>query len=453
MSLKLLSRSGKKSGVDKKHRPLAGRAALVGFVGTMLEYYDFIIYGAAAALIFPKVFFVNLDPTTATLLSLLSFGIGFVARPVGAIIIGHYGDRLGRKAVLLFTLYLMGGSTVAIGLLPDANTIGHAAPVLLTFLRLLQGLSAAGEQSGSNSLTLEHSTAGNRAFFSSWTLSGVQAGAILAKFAFIPVSLLPEEQLLSWGWRIPFLLSAFVFVVAYLTRRDMPETPSFEVLKKTNQVERFPVVTLLRDYWADVLRVMICSLISCISSLTTVFALSYASREFNVPGYIVLWAGVIGNTVALFLQPFLALLGDRIGRKPVFIAGSLGCAIMVFPYFLAISTGNSTLIFIAASLLSGVVYAATSAIWPSFFGEMFETRVRYSGMAIGTNFGFLAAGFTPAISQSLVVAGPWGWIPVAIFIACCCTAAAIAGATARETSHTPLEQLGKANSESKKAPQ
>src|SRR6476619_5231030 len=416
MALKLLSRSRTKGGWNDQHSPLAGRAALVGFVGTMLEYYDFIIYGAAAALIFPKVFFVNLDPPTATLLSLLSFGIGFVARPVGVI------------------------------------TIGHASPVILTLLRLLQGLSAAGEQSGSNSLTLEHSTAGNRAFFSSWTLSGVQAGAILAKFAFIPVSLLPEEQLLSWGWRIPFLLSGVVFVGAYPTRFDMPETPSFEVLKKTNQVERYPVVTLLRDYWADVLRVMICSLISCISSLTTVFALSYASREFNVPGYIVLWAGVIGNTVALFLQPFVAMLGDRIGRKPVFIAGSLGCAIMVFPYFLAISTGNSTLIFIAASLLSGVVYAATSAIWPSFFGEMFETRVRYSGMAIGTNFGFLAAGFTPAISQSLVVAGPWGWIPVAIFIACCCTAAAIAGATARETSHTPLEQLGKANFESKKGP-
>ncbi len=451
MALKLLSRSRTKGGWNDQHSPLAGRAALVGFVGTMLEYYDFIIYGAAAALIFPKVFFVNLDPTTATLLSLLSFGIGFVARPVGAIIIGHFGDRLGRKTVLLFTLCLMGGSTLAIGLLPDANTIGHAAPVILTLLRLLQGLSAAGEQSGSNSLTLEHSTAGNRAFFSSWTLSGVQAGAILAKFAFIPVSVLPEEQLLNWGWRIPFLLSAIVFVVAYRTRRDMPETPSFEALKRANQVERYPVVVLLRDYWPDVLRVIVCSLISCISSLTTVFALSYASREFSVPGYIVLWAGVIGNTVALFLQPFLAILGDRIGRKPVFVAGSLGCAIMVFPYFLAISTTNSTIIFIAASLLSGVVYAATSAIWPSFFGEMFETRVRYSGMAIGTNFGFLAAGFTPAISQSVVLAGPWGWIPVAVFIACCCSAAAIAAATARETLHTPLEHLGKANSEPKKA--
>src|SRR5258707_2140850 len=251
MALKFLSRSGKKKGgLDDQHSPLEGRAALVGFVGTMLEYYDFIIYGAAAALIFPKVFFVNLDPPTATLLSLLSFGIGFVARPVGAIIIGHYGDRLGRKTVLLFTLCLMGGSTLAIGLLPDANTIGHASPVILTLLRLLQGLSAAGEQSGSNSLTLEHSTAGNRAFFSSWTLSGVQAGAILAKFAFIPVSSLPEEQLLSWGWRIPFLLSAIVFVVAYriaaATARETVHTP-LEHLGKANSEPKKALGDAQRD--------------------------------------------------------------------------------------------------------------------------------------------------------------------------------------------------------------
>ncbi|MGY4356754.1 MFS family permease [Bradyrhizobium sp. i1.7.7] len=207
---------------------LPKRAALVSFVGSMLEYYDFFIYGTAAALIFPKVFFANVDPSTASLLALLSFGIGYIARPVGAVILGHFGDRIGRKTVLLFTLVLMGGSTLAIGLLPDAKTIGNAAPVILTLLRLLQGLSAAGEQSGANSLTLEHSANSNRAFFTSWTLSGTQAGAILATLVFIPVSSLPEDQLLSWGWRIPFLLSALVLLVAYLVRRTMPETPVFE---------------------------------------------------------------------------------------------------------------------------------------------------------------------------------------------------------------------------------
>src|SRR5215470_3115694 len=195
---------------------LQHRAALVSFFGSMLEYYDFFIYGTAAALIFPRVFFVNVDPSTATLLALLSFGIGYIARPVGAVILGHFGDRIGRKTVLLFTLVLMGGSTLAIGLLPDAKTIGNAAPIILTLLRLLQGLSAAGEQSGANSLTLEHSANANRAFYTSWTLSGTQAGAILATLVFIPVSALPEDQLLSWGWRIPFLLSAVVLLVAYL---------------------------------------------------------------------------------------------------------------------------------------------------------------------------------------------------------------------------------------------
>ncbi|MDN4984320.1 MFS transporter [Bradyrhizobium sp. WYCCWR 13022] len=422
---------------------MARRSALVSFVGSMLEYYDFIIYGAAAAFIFPKIFFVGLDPATATLVSLASFGVAFVARPVGAVVIGHFGDRVGRKSVLVFTLLMMGFSTLAIGLLPDARTIGNAAPVILVILRLLQGLSAAGEQSGSNSLTLEHASSGNRAFFTSWTLSGVQAGAILAKFAFIPVAALPQEQLLNWGWRIPFLLSFVVLVVAYLVRRRMPEAPEFARLKDRRDVERFPIVMLVRDYWAEVSRVVVCSLISCISSLTTVFALSYGTAEFHVPGSIILWAGVLGNALALVVQPFWAILGDRVGRKPVFIVGSVGCALTVFPYFMAISSGNSLLIFGAAMLMSGIFYGATNAIWPSFFGEMFETRVRYSGMAVGTNLGFLAAGFTPAISQSLMQSGPTGWLPVAIFIGSCCIAAAVSAATARETHAVRLNDLGR----------
>jgi MFS family permease len=443
MALRVTVRS-KNGKPDGDADTMARRSALVGFVGSMLEYYDFIIYGAAAAFVFPKIFFVALDPATATLVSLASFGIAFVARPVGAIIVGHFGDTIGRKSVLVFTLLLMGGSTLSIGVLPDAKMIGNAAPVILVFLRLLQGLSAAGEQSGSNSLTLEHAASGNRAFFTSWTLSGVQAGAILAKFAFIPVAALPEAQLLSWGWRIPFLLSFVVLVVAYLVRRRIPEAPEFARLKVQQEVARFPIVELVRKYWIDVCRVTICSLISCISSLTTVFALSYAVGEFHVAAPTILWAGVIGNAVALIVQPFWAILGDRIGRKPVFIVGAIGCAISVFPYFLAISTGNAILIFSAAALMSGIFYGATNAIWPSFFGEMFETRVRYSGVAVGTNLGFLIAGFTPVISQSLLVGGSTGWIPVSIFIACCCAAAAAACATARETHRLTFSDLGRA---------
>ncbi|MGX1320215.1 MFS family permease [Bradyrhizobium sp. USDA 377] len=431
------------SGAEATQNKLPKRAALVSFVGSMLEYYDFFIYGTAAALIFPKVFFANVDPGTATLLALLSFGIGYIARPVGAVILGHFGDRIGRKTVLLFTLVLMGGSTLAIGLLPDAKTIGNAAPVILTLLRLLQGLSAAGEQSGANSLTLEHSANSNRAFFTSWTLSGTQAGAILATLVFIPVSSLPEDQLLSWGWRIPFLLSFFVLVVAYLVRRTMPETPVFEDIKDKAQVARFPVVALLRDYWPDVLRVIVCALIATVSTMTAVFALGYATSKFGVARPTMLWAGVLGNVTALITQPLWALLADKIGRKPVFIGGVLGCAVLLFPYFMLVTSGNTIAIFAAAMILSGVVYAAPNAIWPSFYAEMFEARVRYSGTAIGTQLGFLAAGFTPLVSASLVGEGPNGWVPVAIFVACCCVISAAAAATARETHTVDIADLGK----------
>ena len=422
---------------------LPKRAALVSFVGSMLEYYDFFIYGTAAALIFPKVFFANVDPSTGTLLALLSFGIGYIARPVGAVILGHFGDRIGRKTVLLFTLVLMGGSTLAIGLLPDANAIGNAAPVILTLLRLLQGLSAAGEQSGANSLTLEHSANSNRAFFTSWTLSGTQAGAILATLVFIPVSSLPEDQLLNWGWRVPFLLSALVLLVAYLVRRTMPETPVFEDIKGKAQVARFPVVALLRDYWPDVLRVIVCALIATVSTMTAVFALGYATSKFGVARPTMLWAGVLGNVTALLTQPLWALLADKIGRKPVFIGGVLGCAVLLFPYFMLVTSGNTIAIFAAAMILSGIVYAAPNAIWPSFYAEMFEARVRYSGTAIGTQLGFLVAGFTPLVSASLVGEGPNGWVPVAIFVACCCVISAAAAATARETHTVDIADLGK----------
>jgi MFS family permease len=260
---------------------------------------------------------------------------------------------------------------------------------------------------------------------------------------FIPVSALPEEQLLSWGWRIPFLLSFVVLVVAYLVRRTMPETPAFADIRTRNAVARFPVVALLRDFWPDVLRVIVCALIATVSTVTAVFALGYATSKFGVPRTTMLWAGVLANATALVAQPFWAMLADRVGRKPVFIGGVLGCAVMIFPYFMALTTGSPPAILTAALVLSGIVYAAPNAIWPSFYAEMFETRVRYSGTAIGTQLGFLAAGFTPVISQSLLGEGPTGWIPVAVFIACCCVISAAAAATARETHTVGIEDLGK----------
>lgn len=273
-------------------------------------------------------------------------------------------------------------------------------------------------------------------------MSGTQAGAILATLVFIPVASMPEDQLLSWGWRIPFLLSALVLLVAYLVRRTMPETPVFENIKDNAQVARFPVVALLRDYWKDVLRVIVCALIATVSTLTAVFALGYATSKFGVARPTMLWAGVLGNIVALFAQPLWALLADKIGRKPVFIGGVLGCAVLLFPYFMLVTSGSTPAIF-AASIGLYIIYSAPNAIWPSFYAEMFEARVRYSGTAIGTQLGFLAAGFTPLVSASLVGEGANGWVPVAIFVAGCCVASALAAMTARETHKVDIADLGK----------
>ena len=252
------------------------KAAIASFVGSMLEYYDFFIYGSAAGLVFPTVFFADSDPATATLLSLATFGVAYVARPIGAVIIGHFGDRVGRKKMLVL-------------------------------LRVLQGLSAAGEQSGANSLTLEHAPEGRRGFFTSFTLSGTQAGLILATLVFIPVAALPEEQLYSWGWRIPFYLSALVVAVGYWVRRTLPETPEFERVEQSSGVAKLPVAVLLRDHWASVLRVIFCALVSVVSTIVATYSLAYATGdEVGLDKATFLWVVVVANVVALGALPLWA---------------------------------------------------------------------------------------------------------------------------------------------------
>lgn len=219
------------------------KAALASWIGSAVEYYDFFIYGTAAALVFGKIFFPSFDPVAATVAAFATFGVGYVTRPIGAVLLGHIGDRYGRKKVLTFTLLLMGVSTFMVGLLPTYGQIGIAAPIMLVVLRMLQGISAAGEQAGANSMTLEHAPSHRRAFFTSFTLSGTQAGLILATLVFLPISALPEDQLLSWGWRIPFFLSAIVVLVGIWVRRTLPETPAFEQ-EKSNKKNGSSLISL-----------------------------------------------------------------------------------------------------------------------------------------------------------------------------------------------------------------
>jgi len=416
------------------------KAALASWIGSAVEYYDFFIYGTAAALVFGKIFFPSFDPATATIAAFATFGVGYVTRPIGAVILGHVGDIYGRKRVLTFTLLLMGASTFLVGMLPTYSQIGIAAPIMLVVLRMLQGLSAAGEQAGANSMTLEHAPAHRRAFFTSFTLSGTQAGLILATLVFLPISALPEDQLLAWGWRIPFFLSAVVVAVGMWVRRTLPETPAFKHGEKQSQ--KAPVTMLFASNKANVLRVIFAALVSVVSTIFSVFTLSYAVNTMHIPKSTMLTVLVLANVIALAAIPAFAALSDRVGRKPVFIFGAIGSAALIWPYMWAISEVNIPLIFTFGLLLSGVVYSAANGVWPSLYGEMFGTRVRLSGMAIGTQIGFALGGFAPTISASILQPGPTGWMPVAAFVTLTAIISAISVATCRETYKISMEQLG-----------
>ncbi|WP_326719483.1 MULTISPECIES: MFS transporter [unclassified Streptomyces] len=419
------------------------KAAMAAWIGSALEYYDFFIYGSAAALIFPKVFFDESDPATATLLSLGTFGVAYAARPVGALFLGHFGDRVGRKKIMVFTLILMGLSTFLIGCLPTRDQVGGLAPVLLVLCRVLQGISAAGEQASANSMTLEHAPPNRRGFFTSFTLSGTQGGQLLATLVFLPVAALPEDQLLSWGWRIPFWASVAVAVVGFVIRRTLQETPAFTQQAATDGVARLPLAILFREHWADVLRVVGAALIASVSTIFTVWALAYGTSDsVGLSRSQMLWVGALANLAALGAIPLWAKLSDRIGRRPVFLVGAVGSAIMMFVYLWAISTGSYPLILALGIVTFGIVYSAANGVWPSFYGEMFSTRVRLSGMAIGTQIGFAVAGF--AVTFAAQIAGPDGddWSSVALFTAALCVLPVVAALSARETHKVPTEQLG-----------
>ncbi|MER1995197.1 MAG: MFS transporter [Arthrobacter sp.] len=417
------------------------KAAAASFMGSAVEYYDFFIFGTAASLIFPYVFFPDAD-AQASIMSLATFGFAYIARPVGAVILGHFGDRVGRQKILMFTLILMGASTFLIGCLPDFNTIGWWAPTLLVLCRLAQGLSAAGEQAGASSMTLEHAPDGRRAFFTSWTLTGTQGGQILAAMVFIPVMALPDDIKYGIGWRIPFWLSAVVVVVTYFIRRTLHETPTFQEAKANNQIAKLPVSDLLKHHWRDVLRVICCAFIAAVSTVYGTLAIKYGTEVGNVDAAITLWLVVAGNIAALCTQPLFGMAADRFGRKPVFIYGALSSAAVMPFYLLSMESGNSLLQFTLSVVVFGCGYAAANAVWPSFYAEMFSAKVRFSGLAIGTQLGFLMAGFAPSIVAALGGLEPGGWVVISWFTAAIAGIASISALTARESFRIPTAELG-----------
>jgi MFS family permease len=384
------------------------KAAASGWIGSALEYYDFFIYAQAAALVFPNVFFPSDNPQVGVVASFATFGVGYVARPIGAFVLGHWGDTHGRKNVLVLCMLLMGVSTFLVALLPTYAVAGIWAPILLVILRLIQGFAVGGEISGASAMIIEHSPFGRRGYFGSFTLQGVQAGQIIAAAVFLPLSAaMSPEAFQSWGWRIPFLLSAIVVIAGYIIRRRVDETPAFQEESAHGEVPKAPIAMAVKESGADMLRVICMALMNAIPTAVTVFGATFATNAGYGVGLTTtnyLWISVVGNVVAVILIPFVGNLSDRIGRRPVIIVGSLGSGILGYAYLYFVAQANLPMAFLFAMLMWGVVYQGYNAVFPAFYQELFPTKTRVTGFAVSQNIGTLITAFLPTIYAAL--AGP-----------------------------------------------
>ncbi|WP_333909642.1 MFS transporter [Pseudoclavibacter terrae] len=379
------------------------KAALSGWIGSVLEYYDFTLYSQAAALVFPVVFFPTGDPTVALISSLATYAVGYVARPIGAIVLGNWGDKHGRKNVLVIAMLLMGLSTLAVGFLPTYDQIGLWAPLILVFLRLIQGFAVAGELGGASAMIVEHAPAGRRGFFASFGLQGTQAGSIIATAVFIPLTaVLTDEAFIEWGWRIPFMLSAVVVLAGFLIRKHVEEPPAYtrSLAVQHAQNRQAPIVELFKNNGWTVFRAILMTLANVAGVTTLVFGTSFATQEaygVAMPASTFLWVPLIANVAAVIVIPVFGMLSDKIGRRTLMIVGSFGSGLVAIGYLTAIQSGNLVLTIVLAILMMGVLFQMWNATFATFFQELFPTQTRVTGFAVSQNVGLMIVAFLPSI--------------------------------------------------------
>ena len=419
------------------------RVVMASLIGTTIEWYDFFLYGSAAALVFNKLFFPEFDPLTGTLLAFATYALGFVARPVGGIVFGHFGDRIGRKRLLMLSLVLMGVATILIGLLPTYGQIGVWAPIGLIILRLVQGFAVGGEWGGAVLMAAEHGDAARRGFWASWPQAGVPAGNLLAAAVLaIMAAAQTEAEFLDWGWRVPFILSALLVIVGWYIRDKVAESPMFEAEIKAAEVpSKVPAMEVLRERPKALVLGAGLRLGENISYyILTVFSLTYLVDVSKESRSLALNALLIGAAVQFFAIPLLALLSDRIGRRPVYALGAFGLAIWSFVMFGLLGSGDNVSIILAlvvGLVLHGAMYGPQAA----FITELFPTRIRYSGVSIAYQLTSIVAGSLAPIIALWLYKQYGSATPVAIYVAAACVISGISALLALESRGVELAAI------------
>jgi len=393
------------------------KLVIASVLGNALEWYDFFLYGTAAALVFGPLFFpVGGDPMQGTLLAFSGFAVGFLARPLGGIVFGHIGDRYSRKMTLIMTLTLMGATTFIIGLLPVYAQIGIWAPVSLITMRFLQGVASGGEWGGGVLMLSENAPSSRRGYFTAWSQMGVSGGFVLSAFAFYLVQKLPEEDLMSWGWRVPFLLSILIFLVGVYIRKNIRESKAFSQAKPETKHEKIPLMVLIREHPKALLQAIALRLPeNGASYIFFTFSVVYA-KHIGISTGEIISAVTLAMLVEFFSILFWGALSDRIGLKPVYYIGVIGLLVMAFPFFWLLSTGDYGWIMLAMFLGLPFCHGAMIGTQPCIMSDLFPVRVRYSGLALGHEVGSIfSGGLGPMLAVALLMHFDASW-PVSLLL-------------------------------------